>query len=44
MERDARFGDRIEAEALALGMPVIRVDERQTLAETAARVEASICR
>ena len=39
MERDACFGDRVEAEARALDMPVIQGDGRQTLAEHIDRVE-----
>ena len=39
MERDARFGDKVDQTACQMGLPVIRVDGRLSIEETTALVE-----
>jgi hypothetical protein len=38
MERDIRFAEWVEAEALALDLPILRVDGKRTLQENAAAI------
>jgi hypothetical protein len=40
MERDIRFARWIEAEASALSLPLLRIDERQTIKENEKDVAA----